>query len=337
MTAPMRFASVGTLDVAALFDPMSAKRDTVARSVTAALVEHGGFVATGFPGGDEIDGRMRRLLAFFALSGDEKMACATRSHDPASPNVNRGYMPAPDDHAWAYNEIFDIGPDPVSDVPEDLPGREILLEATLWPPREPYPGWRRESRALFVDMVGLCAAVLEGMMTGLGLDPAPALAQCTTGNATLRLLNYPDVPDGFLAGEGDTVPRRNDELGRRILTHRHVDMNLCSLLWQDPIGGLQMQAPDGTWRQVPADRGGISVHNGAMIERLTGGRIKGTPHRVAGPAGNRRSVGMFHEPDFGAQIPSADGQGTETYARQLLRQYKGYENLAPFIPDELAA
>lgn len=331
-----RFQTVTSIDIAALFDPAAQSAGRTARAVADALVTQGGFVATGFPGGSDIDARMRRLLAFFDLPLDQKMACTTRRHDARQANINRGYVPTPEKRGWAFNEVFDIGPAVIEGVDPALAGRTILEEPTQWPAHEPYAGWQEEARALFDDMVGLCRGVLAGMMTGLGLEPLPALAMCRRNNATLRLLHYPPVPGDFLAGEGATVPQKNDELGRRIMTHRHLDMNLHSLLWQEPVGGLQMQAPDGTWREVPADRGGISVHNGAMIEALTGGRVRGTPHRVAGPTGDRCSVGMFHEPDYDAVMTPAGGVA-ETYARTLLRQYATYEDFAPFIPAEVAA
>jgi len=333
------FETVSTIDVAALFDERASSRPAVERQVAQTLAEHGGFVATGFPGGDDIDGRMQDLLAFFGLPAEVKMACATRGHDPASPHVYRGYSPPPEETGWAYNEVFDIGPDPVTGVPGDLPGREVLEEPTFWPSAEPHPGWCARSRALYDDLVGLCRGVLCGLLAGLDIDPAPALAQCARNNATLRLLNYPEVPAHFLAGQGekDAEGEHADEFGRRILTYTHTDMNLVSLLWQDPVGGLQVRAPDGTWREVPADRGGVSIHNGTMIERVTGGRVAGTPHRVAGPSGNRRSVGMFHEPDYDALLPSSDGRPDETYARQLLRKLKTYPDLEPFLAEELAA
>lgn len=333
---PGTYETVTTIDIAALFDPGARSRQAAARAVADALIGHGGFVATGFPGGDDIDGRMRRLLAFFALPMDEKMACATRRHDPRRSNVNRGYVPTPEKRGWAYNEVFDIGPSLIEGVDPALPGHEILEEPTQWPAREPHQDWQKESRALFDDLVGLCRGVLEGMMIGLDLDHRPALGLCRRNNATLRLLHYPPVPDDFVAGEGAAAPEHADGFGRRIMTHRHIDMNLHSLLWQEPVGGLQMQAPDGTWREVPADRGGISIHNGAMIEALTGGRVKGTPHRVAGPRGDRSSVGMFHEPDYDAVMTPVGG-AAETYARKLLRQYTTYPDFAPFIPAAMAA
>lgn len=333
---PGGFETATTIDIAALFGPAPRSRAAVARAVAEALTTHGGFVATGFPGGRNIDGRMRSLLAFFDLPAEEKMACATRRHDQRSPNVNRGYVPTPEKRGWAYNEVFDIGPETIQGIDSALPGREILEEPTQWPTPGPHPDWQAESRALFVDLVGLCHGVLAGMMEGLGLEPALALGLCRRNNATLRLLHYPPMPEDFVAGEGAAAPQRTDEFGRRILTHRHIDMNLHSLLWQEPVGGLQIQAPDGTWREVPADRGGVSIHNGAMIETLTGGRVKGTPHRVAGPVDGRCSVGMFHEPDYDAVMTSVGGSA-ETYARALLRQYATYDDFAPFIPTEVAA
>jgi isopenicillin N synthase-like dioxygenase len=82
----------------------------------------------------------------------------------------------------------------------------------------------------------------------------------------------------------------------------HTDYGLLTLLGHDGSGGLEVKTSDG-W--VPADpRPGAFVCNlGDMLERLTGGRFRSTPHRVRtqGPAG-RLSFPFFLDPSWDAVV-----------------------------------
>jgi isopenicillin N synthase-like dioxygenase len=68
---------------------------------------------------------------------------------------------------------------------------------------------------------------------------------------------------------------RTFELGRG----EHCDYGLLTLLDQGEIGGLQVRALSG-WIDVPPIDGALVCNLGDMLDRLTAGELRSTPHRV---------------------------------------------------------
>jgi isopenicillin N synthase-like dioxygenase len=98
------------------------------------------------------------------------------------------------------------------------------------------------------------------------------------------------------------------------MTKPHTDSGFVTLLWQDGTGGLQAQAPDGGWVDVPPDEGGLVVNFGQMLGDWTGGRIRATPHRVLGGRAERASVPFFFEPAVDAVVaPLFSEEGGESF------------------------
>jgi isopenicillin N synthase-like dioxygenase len=82
----------------------------------------------------------------------------------------------------------------------------------------------------------------------------------------------------------------------------HTDYGLLTLLAQDRHGGLQVKTPSG-WIEAPPIEGALVCNIGDMLERLTGGRFKSTPHRVRNVSGHDRlSFPLFFDPDFTAPM-----------------------------------
>ena len=82
-----------------------------------------------------------------------------------------------------------------------------------------------------------------------------------------------------------------------------------------------MEGRDDTWREVPQAPDGLSVHCGDLLEALTGGRLRGTLHRVVGRGEERCSVGFFLEPDFETEVVAPAGGAPVSYARHLVNQF----------------
>ena len=275
-----------------------------------------GFAVSGFPGAGVLDSRVERVLKFFDLPERERMAIATRRHRPEARHCYRGFFPLPVERGWAHNEIFDFGPRTTPRAPAGHPAKVFLEETNQWPETEPFPGWREDAQVLFGDIRRLSVEILTALTVHPQTGFNGSMRSFADGNGTLRVLHYPPAPSNFVAANKEAQPVKIDAAGRCIITHRHVDACVLSVLWQDEVRGLQYQGRDGSWYEVPPGGGRLSVHAGRALELMTQGSIQGTPHRVVGTGRNRYSMGFFLEPAFETQIAVCDGTPV-TYADHL--------------------
>jgi isopenicillin N synthase-like dioxygenase len=64
----------------------------------------------------------------------------------------------------------------------------------------------------------------------------------------------------------------------------HTDWGILTILDRQPgYGGLQIQAPDGTWADAPYVPDAFTVNVADLMSRWTGGRWRSTRHRVLPP------------------------------------------------------
>ncbi|XP_043193756.1 uncharacterized protein LOC122366056 [Amphibalanus amphitrite] len=110
------------------------------------------------------------------------------------------------------------------------------------------------------------------------------------GCSALRVLNYPPVPEGAAeAGAVRCAP--------------HTDYGSLTLLFQDQLGGLEVESADGGWRPAPPLEDAILVNVGDLMEVWSSGRLRATKHRVVVPQQEllrrraRQSIAMFVDPD----------------------------------------
>ena len=109
----------------------------------------------------------------------------------------------------------------------------------------------------------------------------------------LRLLHYPVMKETAAA-------RGVDLYG----INPHTDYGFITILAQDDVGGLEIQAADGTWLPAPSLPGTLVVNIADALARWTNGVFNSTPHRVINSANDRSrySVAMFFDPSFDANI-----------------------------------
>jgi isopenicillin N synthase-like dioxygenase len=139
-------------------------------------------------------------------------------------------------------------------------------------------------------MTRLAQVVLSGIAIGLGLSRSWFSDNLTTDPLVLfRIFRYPPLrtptfePGTWSVGE-------------------HTDYGLLTILGQDASGGLQVKT-HGEWVDVPPKDGAFVCNLGDMLERLTGGRYRSTPHRVRNSAkDDRLSFPFFLDPSWDARV-----------------------------------
>jgi isopenicillin N synthase-like dioxygenase len=157
-------------------------------------------------------------------------------------------------------------------------------------------------------MTELGHALMRGVALALGLAPEWFERELTADPTILfRIFCYPPTPAHDLA-------LHEDNWGVR----EHTDYGLLTILAQDDVGGLQVRSADG-WIDVPPDPEAFVCNIGDMLERMTGGRYRSTPHRVRNAGTTTRlSFPFFFDPGWDATVRPVPevGYGQETAEAQ---------------------
>lgn len=108
----------------------------------------------------------------------------------------------------------------------------------------------------------------------------------------LRLIHYPSIEKSIVEQEGHA----------RIIPH--TDFGLCTLLFQDQVGGLEVDPfHTGDFKPALPVPGTVLINIADLLQRLTNDRCRSTIHRVVSPkvAGDilpaRYSIPFFIHPD----------------------------------------
>lgn len=271
------------------FDPRRPEAiAALARDVDQALAEIG-FMAIrnlGIPGND-ITEVFAAARAFFEGEDEQKAGCAYRS---ASENF--GYQGIAQEH---------LDPMAPADLKETFTMRNLTrqeLGADRWPDAR----FATRMKAFYTQCLQASFRLMRVLAAALNVPPEFFVQHHSGENVTLRLLHYPAVAaDSLQAGQ----------LG----AGAHTDYGLLTLLFQQAIGGLEVQAADGAWLQVAAEPDTIVINAGDLLEVWTNGRYRSTLHRVQPILGHqtRQSIAMFVDPDSATHVealPSCRESGT---------------------------
>ncbi|GLX94633.1 2-oxoglutarate and iron-dependent oxygenase domain-containing protein [Herbidospora sp. NBRC 101105] len=285
------------IDVRPLLDGGPAER--TAAEIEAACVDSGFFYVSGHgvPAGliGELDDCARR---FFALPEEAKLKIA----------MARG--------GRAWRGFFPVGGELTSgrpDLKEGLyfgaerePDGRPLHGRNLFP--EEIPEMRGVVLRYLAEVERVAQAVLGGVALSLGL-PRDHFSAGSTADPTVlfRIFHYPPgVDDAWGVGE-------------------HTDYGLLTLLLQDANAGLQVRTSTG-WVDAPPIPGTFVCNIGDMLDRLTGGHYRSTPHRVFNATGrDRLSFPFFFDPGWDSELPPLPptAKGFRRWDGQDLRAFTG--------------
>ncbi|MDT5073222.1 MAG: hypothetical protein QOH82_2542 [Mycobacterium sp.] len=87
----------------------------------------------------------------------------------------------------------------------------------------------------------------------------------------------------------------------------HTDYGIVTVLWADPVPGLEILGADATWHPLQPAPGALLVNLGDALARWTNDQWMSTMHRVAPPVVDgvlvpRRSAAFFHDGNIDATI-----------------------------------
>ena len=312
MAGSSRPAALTVVDVGPLVGAASGEtRAAVVEQIQAACRDRGFFYVAGHgvPAG-LLDELADASAEFFALPAADKLEIGMARGGRAW----RGFFPVGAELTSGHPDLKEglyFGAELPDDDPRVLAGLP-LHGRNLFPRQVPRLGPLVLAYLHALTSVG--QAVLVGIAESLGLDGGYFVTGYTADPTILfRIFHYPPSPPKASSwGVGE-----------------HTDYGLVTLLAQDDSGGLQIAAPEG-WIDAPPIDGTLVCNIGDMLDRLTGGWYRSTPHRVRNVSGHGRlSFPFFLDPGFDAEVPplphvaAAGDDGRLRWDGQDLRAFTG--------------
>ncbi|MEH2376242.1 isopenicillin N synthase family dioxygenase [Nostoc sp.] len=147
--------------------------------------------------------------------------------------------------------------------------------------------------AFYDSCTELANTVLQAFALALSLPEDFFIIRHNQQNHTLRLLHYPPL---------QTLPKPG-----QVRAGKHSDYGSITLLFQDDVGGLEVQTTSGEWIAAPAIPDTVVVNTGDLMQRWTNDMFCSTKHRVIIPSDNRLkqsrySIAFFCHPNDHTEI-----------------------------------
>lgn len=183
-----------------------------------------------------------------------------------------------------------LDPNAPADLKETFTMRNILARP-LPTERWPSPAFAQLMTQFFSETLAAAHRVQRAIALELGQEEDFFSRAHQGVSCSLRLLYYPTTSAGQVA---------STQMG----AGAHTDYGFMTLLFQDPVGGLQVINGAGDWMDVPPIENAIVVNSGDLLERWTNGTYRSTVHRVKPRIGQRErlSIAMFIDPDPSTQV-----------------------------------
>ena len=278
--------SIPIIDVRPLLAGAAGQR-SVAEQLGAACREHGFFYVVGHGVEESLQRRLECLSReFFALDVETKV----RIRMSLGGRAWRGYFRVGDELTSGLpdqKEGLYFGQELPPDDPRVLEGTPLHGPNQF--PAQP-AGLREAVLEYMAALTRLGHRLMAGLALSLNLDENYFADRYTKEPLTLfRIFSYPPPDEPGLWGVGE-----------------HTDYGLLTILLQDDAGGLEVKSRS-QWIPAPPRPGSFVCNIGDMLDRMTRGVFRSTPHRVRNPAPRPRlSFPFFFDPNFFARVQPID-------------------------------
>ncbi|KAJ5516874.1 hypothetical protein N7527_008434 [Penicillium freii] len=289
-----------SLDFSHFHNP--SQREDFCRQFVSTLKEYGfvKLISHGIPS-TQIDQAFAAGRHFFQLPLEQKL----KSPHPPTAHPHRGFSPVGLENVGAVSDYGSSTKSPyLKDMKEsyDIGSEYDPLYKNIWPPAGVDGAFRPTFTSFFEAGYRTELVILKALSIGLGL-PEKTLGQLhATQTNELRITHYPAVARGDFAHS------------TRIAAH--TDFGTITLLFQDAVGGLQMEVPphSGQFADVESEGPYECILNvGDCLQKWTG--LHSARHRVHLPGPSKEeqqidgemvqerfSIAYFAKPDRAAVL-----------------------------------
>jgi isopenicillin N synthase-like dioxygenase len=278
-----------------------AEKKKAAAQIGAACRTNGFFYIIGHGIDVDLQNQLESISKrFFSLPLEEKLkikmalgGLAWRGYFPIGGELTSG-RPDMKEGIYFGSELDEMHPLVLSKMP--LHGKNLFPDTSLLEMRTIVLSYMDE-------MKRLGHRVMELIAISLHLNVDYFHERYTKEPLELfRIFNYPpvdvDVEDNLtLWGVGE-----------------HTDYGLLTILKQDSCGGLQIKS-QSNWLEAPYVDNSFVCNIGDMLDKMTAGLYRSTPHRVkAQTKFNRLSFPFFFDPNFKAQMSPIESELLENHS-----------------------
>ncbi|KAL7922744.1 hypothetical protein ACQKWADRAFT_326664 [Trichoderma austrokoningii] len=268
-------ASIPVVDFALARTGSEEDRQRVARELYDAFKNVGfAYVKNHGVPQEAVDEAFAWNHKFFSMSQsnkDKALRPSARWHHRGYSNVGREKV-----SQMIFDEASISAARSVPDVKESYEIGRDDAEASLpniWPPHDILPGFREFFNKFYEVCYAAELEILRLVALGLGLEEEYFIAFHKNKDNQIRLLHYPPVEERLLReGKAERIAA-------------HTDYGTISMLFQDEVGGLEVEDVNEKGRFIPAPY----IPNTAVVNiadflmRWTNDELKSTMHRVTAP------------------------------------------------------
>ncbi|KAF1810059.1 Clavaminate synthase-like protein [Eremomyces bilateralis CBS 781.70] len=211
------------------------------------------------PEPESIPGNLQICARGYGPVGMEKLS----NLDPNDENGLKAHRGIPD-----AKELFETGP---------YWGIGQEREPNRYPSKDVLPGFEEFVKEFFMEAQELTLDILRSIAIGLGLEENYFVHYHEDADNLFRFLRYPPIERATLSS------------GETARTSPHTDFGTITILFQDDVGGLQVENPEnpGTYLVATPVEGSVIVNVGDFLMRWTNDSLKSNLHRVVEPPAER--------------------------------------------------